>query len=171
MNKDYNDFTKSYSSQAPRDISEGIITMVQNELHPSHKNIFVKLFLIQFFIGMITLLFCPQYHLSFTSNHQLFHYFHHNYGEYICMLICGAIFMAPAMFFAGLIMTRSELKLVIRSKGLHFAGLLSISLGAFFLAGADIFISTSVVWILGGYSSSMVVFNLTDAMKSRVEQT
>ncbi|WP_127716881.1 hypothetical protein [Halobacteriovorax sp. HLS] len=170
MNKDYISFLKEDQMSPPKELSKTLENTIMTELHPTHVNVFFKIFLVQLFVGMITLLICPQYHLSFTSNYEVFHYFHHNFGAIICMLICGAIFMGPSMLFAGLIISRSELNLILKTNGLYFVSLLLISLSVFLLAGADIFMMTSLFWILGALSSSFIGIFCGHYLRSRVEQ-
>jgi hypothetical protein len=138
---------------------------------PTHKLVFTKLLLIQGFIGVLTLLFCPQFNLSLTSNFDLFHYFHRTFGDKICMLICGGIFIGTGALFAGTIMTRYELSLVRKNSYLYYFALIGILLSVFFMFGAQFYLGALAFWLVGAYGTSVVSLEIINLLKIRTEQS
>lgn len=158
---DYQDFLNSKAIQPPQELNTRIQKMVSSDLNPSQKIAFIKLITIQSFIGFITLLFCPQFNLSLTNNYELFHYFHHTYGQNICMMLCGSIFMGTGALFASSILTRSEVRL-IRSKKLFLYPVLSmLALPIFLIFGAKLYLSLTIFWLLGASLSSIILFEIS----------
>ena len=115
LNNDLNDFKNNNTSGAPPDVKNNILNYIEKELNPSKTSVFLKLITVQFIVGILTMIFCPQYKLSFTHNYDLFHYFHHTFGEQVCMIICGSIFVGSGAIIAAQILNITEIK-VIRAK-------------------------------------------------------
>lgn len=169
MNKDYKDFTNSANSPAPKELSTTVLNYISNDLNPEKKVVFAKLVAIQAFIGLITMTFCPQYALSLTASYDLFHYFHHTFGEFICMVICGSIFMGSAAIFACSILKGAELKQIRETRGLYFMALSIISLGAFIVAGADVYSSITFFWLIGTIGSGFIIFELNGILRKSLK--
>ena len=91
LQKEWQEFTNS-TSQVPNELKQSVHQKIAEKLNPAKHILFSKLALIQAFIGTLTLLFCPQFKFSLTANDQLYHYFHHTFGHYGCMIACGALF-------------------------------------------------------------------------------
>ncbi len=83
-NKDYEDFLNSEGIEPSKELDDKITNYVKYDMNPDMKIVFVKLLGIQTFIGILTLLLCPQFELSLTNNHDLYHYFHYTFGTYGC---------------------------------------------------------------------------------------
>ena len=107
-NKDYEDFINSEGSMPPQELDTKIISFVRYDLSPDMKIVFSKLLGIQAFVGVLTLLFCPQFELSLTNNHDLYHYFHYTFGTYGCFAICGALFIGSGAIFASYLLLDRE---------------------------------------------------------------
>jgi hypothetical protein len=162
MNKDFKDFKDTSTYSAPREASNTILDFVKRDLNPDKRVVFTKILSIQAFIGLLTMTFCPQFSLSLTANYDLFHYFHHTFGEVICMIICGSIFMGSAAIFSCAILKGVELKQIRQSKGLHFMALSIFSLSAFFIAGAKIYSLMTIFWLIGAIGSGVIVFEFNN---------
>ena len=172
--KDHNSYQKDYSSfkdsneQTPPPVSrQAILKHIKEDLSAEHKNVFFKTLLIQAFIGALTLLFCPQFNMSLTNNFDLFHYFHHTFGDQICMMICGSIFIGTGSLFASTILKSSELKLITNHKFFYLffiSGFLIIGLLFF---GAEIFLAGLVFWLAGALISGSLIFECARYIKDR----
>ncbi len=160
MNDDFQDFIKDSSKSPSKEISNSVLAKIQKELDPSPWSVFTKLLTIQAFIGVITMLFCPQFTLSLTNNHKAYHYFHYNFGEQICMLICGSIFIGTGAVFASFILKSPEVSKIRDSKFLYFFSLCSIALLVFMLSGAELYLKLTSFWLIGAYISGLILFEL-----------
>jgi len=155
-NKDYQDFINSKGSQPPEYLDNSILNFIHEDLNPSSKLVFSKLVTIQLFIGGLTLLFCPQFNLSLTNNYELFHYFHHNYGERICMILCGSIFMGTGTIFASTILSINEIKLIKSKEFLFYPTLSILTLPIFLIFGAEMYLSLTLFWLVGAVLSGVI---------------
>ena len=167
-NKDYLDFMNSEGVNSPDKLNNKILDYVKNDLNPSHKIVFGKLLSIQAFIGFFTLTFCPQFKLSLTNNYALFHYFHHNFGESICMAICGSIFVGSGALLAAYILKASEIRKIKYSRFLYYLSITSIALTTFLILGADIYLNLVIFWFIGAYFGGLLLFEMNRIIRKAV---
>lgn len=166
--KDFLNFTSSKGISPPDELSNKILDYVKHDLNPSHKIVFGKLLGIQVFIGFLTLIFCPQFNLSLTNNYELFHYFHHKFGESICMAICGSIFVGSGTLLAAYILKASEVRKIRNSRLLYYFSIVSIALTTFLLLGADIYLNLAMFWFIGAYIGGLVLFEVNRVIRREI---
>ena len=147
--KDFEDFLKADGFSPESKLSEGIISFVRRDLNPPHSLVFMKLLLIQTFVGIITMLFCPQFDMSLTSSYELFHFFHRHFGRLMCMAICGGIFVGSGAIVGAFVLDKPQLKKVSNSPLLYYFSISSIFLAVFLLLGVETYLDISIAWILG----------------------
>lgn len=161
---DFSDFVKNNSVTTPQHLSDSILSHVKNELEPDHKIVFFKLFSIQAFVGVFSLLFCPQFELSLTNNYDLFHYFHYTFGEQICMMICGSIFLGSGALVASFLLNEFEIKRIANSKFLYSFSITSIALLTLFTIGTASFSSLLLFWLLGAIGSQFLIIYASEKL-------
>ena len=167
MNKksDLIDFFEN-SNEAPSNVlDQKVLSLVKRNLIPKHKVIFGKLFLIQAFVGSLVLLFCPQFNISLTGNYELFHFFHRNFGAYVCSAICGGIFLGSGLFFANFILSRGELAAIGKSKFLYPMALSGLFILIFLFLGGEVYLEISLAWFFGSSLFAVVFFELGKFLK------
>jgi hypothetical protein len=167
MNNDYNDFIETKKT-VPDHLSNSVINLVNSDLNPSHKVVFAKLTLIQSFIGLITMIFCPQFDFSLTNNYDLFHYFHLSFGHQICMIICGSIFLGSGAVFASYVLKEGEVNKIKESRFLYYMALSIIAVSTFMLFGAEIYLSLVVFWIMGAIGGGIIAFELNRIIRKQI---
>jgi hypothetical protein len=167
-NKDFLDFMNSKGVNPPEELSNRILNFVKADLDPSHKTVFSKLLGIQAFIGALTLTFCPQFSLSLTNNYELFHYFHHKFGENICMAICGSIFIGSGALFAAYILKSSEVRKIKESRILYYTSISIIALSSFIILGPEVYLSLALYWLVGATIGGLSVFELSRVVRRHV---
>lgn len=166
--KDFFDFMNLDKTNPPEELSSKVLSYVKNDLNPSHKKVFGKFFIIQALIGFLTLIFCPQFDLSLTNNYELFHFFHHKFGENICMVLCGSIFIGSGAIFTAYILKASEIRKI---KELRFSYYLSISIIAlliFFLLGSQVYLNLAVLWIIGASIGGLIAFEINHIIRKDI---
>lgn len=168
--KDFIDFVEAQSMKAPKNITNEVLSFVQKDLNPSHKIVFAKLFSIQAFIGVITLIFCPQFDLSLTNNYELFHFFHYKFGESICMMICGSIFIGTGAIFAATLLKSSEVRAIKESKVLYYLSLSILFLSSFMLIGSKVYLILAMYWLLGATLGGIIAFESSRYIRNRIQQ-
>ena len=162
LNDDYCDFVTAKADHSESEMREMVVQYVKSDLRRNHLRIFSKLVMVQVVMGMLTLLFCPQFELSLTNNYELFHYFHHRYGTDICALICGVIFTAPSATFAAYLLDNNDAQ-TIKTAGIRYhLAIILLSLFVFQLLGADLFNYTTLLWFVAACLAARLafVFNL-----------
>lgn len=167
-NSDFLDFMNSNEVKPSDELNNRVRNIIQSDLNPSHKVVFSKLLGIQAFIGFLTLIFCPQFNLSLTNNFDLFHYFHHTFGENICMAICGSIFIGSGALFAAYLLKPSEVKKVRESKFLYYTSLSIIALSSFFLLGSEIYLVLTAYWLVGSILSGSIIFEINGFIRRKI---
>jgi hypothetical protein len=169
-NEDFLAFTKSEGHSPSNQLSQKILSSIKNDLNPSHKIVFTKLIGIQAFIGTMTLLFCPQFSLSLTNKHELFHYFHHTFGERICMVICGSIFIGSGAVLAAYILKTSEVRKIKESCILYYFSIASIALSLLMLFGVSTYLNLALYWLLGASAGGLLMFETNRVIRKKVFQ-
>lgn len=157
--KDYDEFCSYDRSEVPDFLNTAVLKGVEKDLNPSWGRVVGKLVFLQGFVGLLTLLFCPQFELSLTAHTELYHYFHRHFGLYGCMAICGAIFMGSGAVAAAFILRFSELNLILRSKYLLSFALSGIAVVMFLIFGAETYLSLALSWIAGGSIATILAFD------------
>jgi hypothetical protein len=132
----------------PDAMSARVIDQVHQELHPSALRVFGKVLLIQVAVGLFTLLFCPQFGISLTSNMGIMPYLI-KFGDNICMLGCGALFTALSLLVASFVLKPEEVRALKRHEVLQLVSLATLSLGAFVCVGGEVVLALGLVWLLG----------------------
>ena len=164
LQKEWQEFTNS-TSQVPNELKQSVHQKITEKLNPAKHILFSKLALIQAFIGTLTLLFCPQFKFSLTANDQLYHYFHHTFGHYGCMIACGAIFLGSGMIFAGFILNEDEIRNIKKSRTLFILAISGASLTIFMLIGAEVYLDMALYWILGTLAGGILSFETSSLLK------
>ncbi|MCP3931546.1 MAG: hypothetical protein GY705_20875 [Bacteroidetes bacterium] len=159
-NKDYEDFINSDGIMPPQELDTKIINFVRYDLNPDMKIVFSKLLGIQAFVGVLTLLFCPQFELSLTNNHDLYHYFHYTFGTYGCFAICGALFIGSGAIFASYLLKKSEVKKIRSNKSLCYLAISLIAVSLFILFGAEIYLAAALAWLIGAILGGLLMVEI-----------
>ena len=160
MNDDFLDFVKSESIQTIDSTDRNILSYVRAELDPPQTLIFLKLFIVHAIVGFITLLFCPQFELSLTNYYGLFHFFHYNFGEKICMTICGLIFIGSGSFFSAYALKPVEIKKIRTTSILFYLVFSTASLFTFAFWGSHVFFDVALNWFYGACLGGFTIFQL-----------
>lgn len=165
--KDFNNFLDD-SHKTPEHLDSKVMTLISNELQVSHSVVFSKILGVQGFIGILTMLFCPQFEMSLTNNYDLFHFFHRTFGHSVCMIICGSIFLGSGAFVAGLVLNSAERKHILNSKYLYALSLSAAALSGMYLVGAQFYLNSVIYWTIGALISQIVLFILSSKLKYRL---
>lgn len=168
---DFNDFAGENSSTPSSTLDNVILDKVKHELEPSHIIVFAKILGIQVFVGLITMLFCPQFSLSLTNNYDLFHYLHHNFGAQVCSAICGAIFIGSGAIFATHLLNYNEVLKIKKSKILYYLSLTSVILAGFIFISSDVYFNLAVFWFAGAVLAGAGLLELNLHIKRRIIQS
>lgn len=169
-NQDFKEFCTLESRDIPCGLNDRVISKVRRDLEPEVKEVCIKLIMIQGVVGILTLFFCPQFQLSFTANHEIYHFFHRNFGTYGCMAVCGALFMGCGAVVASTLLRLSELDLILRSKYLLTFSLSGLAVLLFLGFGAEIYLELAAAWIAGGAIASIIAIDGTKAIRLAVLQ-
>lgn len=164
MNKDYNDFLNGHE-KINSSLDNDTFNMIMKEMNPSIKLIFGKLLLVQGFIGLLTMTFCPQFNLSLTNTYDLFHYFHRIFGHEVCMLICGSIFLGTGAIFASYILSDGEVAKIKQSKFLFFTSISILAASIFMILGTQAYLHLVLYWMIGATISSIGLFELNTGIR------
>ncbi|MEX0799377.1 MAG: hypothetical protein WEB87_02925 [Bacteriovoracaceae bacterium] len=164
--KEYEDFLNEASEVSPPGITSAkALNLVREELRPPHGLIMAKLVFLQLFVGLLTLLFCPQFNLSLTNNHELFHFFHRAFGEEICLALCGGIFVGSSAMVGAYVLKESEALAIQKSKYLHMVLLSGLSVAGFMLFGAEVYLNLIPFWIVGAVGFGALFFKMNFKIK------
>lgn len=142
------EFMEIESARVPPELLENVRSSILNALNPSGWFVFLKTSLIYLTVGLLTLFFCPQFGISFTSHLGIMPFLM-KFGETVCMLGCGAIFAGTSLLVASILLKPEEIRVLRENQILHLTSLATLSLGSFLCLGAEIFEAISLIWMLG----------------------
>ena len=165
-NSDFQSFITTTDAKTPKDLSDKILLSIKHQLNPAKKYVFFKLLSIQAFIGLITMLFCPQFELSLTNNYEAFHYFHRTFGHYGCMAVCGSIFLGSGAIFASYLLSREELLVIRDTKYLFNFAISGIAITLFLIFGAKVYLDLTLIWAASGIALSILIFEISRVIKA-----
>ncbi|MDH5581141.1 MAG: hypothetical protein OEY33_04485 [Bdellovibrionales bacterium] len=155
---EFKDFLNNESVSPNKSLDEKVLNHVQRDLKITPTQLFLKIFGIHTIVGLLTLLFCPQFELSLTNNHEVFHFFHRTFGPYICMMICGVIFVGTGSLLVGGIINFRDLSIIHKHPFLYFSGITGFFILGFIIFGAKIYLESVLFWALGSILSSVIFF-------------
>ena len=161
---DFTEFLAAKPAQVPRDVSEKILSFVGRELNPSALTVFAKLAGIQFLIGSLTLLFCPQFGISLTSSLGIMPLLM-NFGEEICMLGCGAFFLGLSLFAVSFILRPEEVRAIKRHEVMNLVSVATLALGVLVIIGGEVELTLGLIWLLGAIVAGAATLEMGWAMR------
>lgn len=145
---EFREFESYEATPVPRSLTDSLLAQIRADLNPPATAVFVKVALIHFVVGLVTLAICPQFGLSLTSSHGLMPYLM-RFGESVCMLGCGAFYMGSGLLIAALALKPEEVRVLRKNRVLQIATLTILSLGAFICFGGEVVASLGFAWALG----------------------
>ncbi|MBS1963240.1 MAG: hypothetical protein JST04_13575 [Bdellovibrionales bacterium] len=148
IRQEFLEFANIEKIAVPKGLSETVLGTIRSELNPSSASVFLKLTLIHFFVGFATLSMCPQFGVSLTSSMGLMQYLM-KYGEGVCMLGCGALFLGASVLVASFVLKPEEVKVLRRNRVLLLSSLAALSLGILVGVGGEVVATLGLVWVLG----------------------
>ena len=170
FDQDYTNFINSKGRVPPPQLDHKILNFVQADLDPSHAIVFLKLISIQGLIGVLTMLFCPQFNFSLTNNYDLLHYFHHTFGASICMALCGLIFVGSGAIFASYTLSNNEIDKIKESRFLYFISVTSLLLSVLMIVGASFYLKLIAFWFLGAVIGGITLFELNSLVRQKIQR-
>jgi len=163
-NKDYNDFLATKPVPVPSFLSHKLFEVVHIDLNPSAFVIFSKISLMHFFMGTITLFFCPQFGLSLTRHSALMHFFM-QWGDFFCMLACGSFFVSFSLMLASLLLRPEELKVLKKHSLLQTTTLSTLSIGFFISLGAEVVFTMGLFWVIGSIIGGLFTLKISTFLR------
>ncbi|MBY0316279.1 MAG: hypothetical protein K2Q26_12205 [Bdellovibrionales bacterium] len=146
--KDFSEFLLTEPVEVPERLTNSILEKIHRELNPSAWKVFSKVSLIHFAVGFVTLLFCPQFGISITSQLGVMPYLM-QFGHEVCMLGCGAIFVGFSLFTASFSLKAEEIRVLKNNAFLQMLLLTTLSIGFFIAIGGEIVITLGLIWMAG----------------------
>lgn len=165
---DFIAFVKDSDQSPNTELSKSILASIKSELLPSRIIVLLKLISLQAFVGLLTMLFCPQFSMSLTNSHELFHYFHLTFGEHVCMAICGSIFVGSGAFASGLILTQGDMNRIRESRLLTYSLVSGLAVTLFTIFGTAVYIELAAIWTVASIIAGAVSIELGNWAKERM---
>lgn len=156
---DFTEFLMNEPVEVPRELTEKILLQIKTELNPSFMKVFGKISSTHFVIGFFTLLFCPQFDISITSQLGLVPFLM-QFGHEVCTFGCGVIFVGMSVLFSSFYLKPEELKMLKKHQILQLLVLSSLTLGFFIAIGAEIVLSLGLIWLTGAFVGGILSLNL-----------
>ncbi len=160
---EFDKFLSSHEKPNPGGSSRESSEILQ-ALNPNFSQLILKLTLVQLLAGLAILSFCPQLGLGFFPNSHFAHILM-SFGEVVCNLFCGSLFVGAGMITSTLIFNHDEVR-VLKKYKLASTGIIStLSLVGFVLFGAKFELIIFGSWFLGALVSGVLGLQLGGQLK------
>jgi hypothetical protein len=146
---EFEDFITSKEKTPPSHLSRQILSRIHLKLNPPAGWVFSKLFLIHGIVGSLTLLFCPQFGFAPLSDIGLMNLLYIRFGNYGCMLGCGAVYVGSSVLIASFLLKKEDIKVLRRNEFLQLPLLGLLSMAGFMCFGATIVAELTIAWLIG----------------------
>lgn len=163
--KEYQEYLSTDELQPPQKITEKIWNRVHQDLNPNLFSVFSKLSLIHAVIGTITLLFCPYSELYSFQSFNLMSLLM-KFGEQVCMLGCGAVFLGGSALTASLVLRSEEVQLIRKTRVLQLSGVALLSMSIFVCTGLLFLQGLALFWAFGSVLGGLLTLELGWALRS-----
>ncbi len=158
----YNEFISYEETQIPMKLSKQVFSKMDILLNPKALTIFFKVLGIHLAVGFLSLSICHQFGMNpFNTSQSLADLFMRWAGHGVCMVFCGFLFMGLSFSAAGFIFSVEEVLTLKKTGFQQTLGLSVVSLGVFFMAGADLALTFAGLWLLGAFIGSFFVTQAT----------
>jgi len=157
--EEFAEFMKCESYVVPPEVGEKILRRVTADLNPSAWTVFSKVGVVQAIVGLVSLLFCPQFGFSLTGSHGIMHFFM-QFGMSVCMAACGTLFVGTSLLISALVLRADEVRVLRRNRILQVAALSLLTAGAFFCLGAEVLELVTLAWLGGAILGGMGTLEL-----------
>ena len=157
--QEFREFLTIEPVQPKAELSQKILSRVQTDLNPSAWMVFPKIALIHAFVGALSLLLCPQFGVSPNDSMGVMAVFM-KYGEHVCMLACGGVFLGGSALAASLILRPEEIRTLRRTELFQFFILSLLSVAVFLCTGATVVSSMMVIWLAGSVLGALTSLEL-----------
>ena len=137
--------------EPPPALSMSTFSHVRSELNPSFPWVLFKVFLLHLVGSTATLLFCPQYEISFGASQGIMPYLMDVHPA-ICFIACGLIWMIGGQLLTFLLLTLDEKRILGGHRWSFALAAIGLSLVTFECLGnlsLDLWLA---LWILGALS-------------------
>ncbi|MEK6704173.1 MAG: hypothetical protein AABZ06_00120 [Bdellovibrionota bacterium] len=156
---EYDVFMSGSGLEPPRVLTDRIFAHVAKDLNPSPWSVFSKVAFIHAVVGALSLLFCPQFGMSFLHFHGLMGVLM-QFGEHVCMFGCGAFFVGSSALLISFVLRPEEVTVVRRTRLVQLGILSLVSVGIFICVGAKIVASLTLVWLFGSVIGGLASLEL-----------
>jgi len=163
--KEFEEFLSADEMQPPQRVTDQILSRVRQDLNPGKFAVFSKLALIHTLVGTLTLLFCPYSELYTFKSGNLMNVLM-RFGEQVCMLGCGAVFLGGSALMASLVLRSEEVQVIRKARLLQLSVVALLSMTVFVCTGLLFLEGLAVFWALGSVLGGLVTLELGWAFRN-----
>ncbi len=164
FSREYQQFLQGEEIYPPQQVYESVQSIVHRDLCPRYPRIFAKISLLHLTVGSLSLWLCSQFGMGHGLT--LAHYFM-RWGDLVCMMACGSLFLGLTTGVAGMILSQAELRR-IRQTGYSMIAILGIaSLLVFLSFGAEIASHYALAWLFGALLAGVIGTELSLGIKGK----
>lgn len=161
---EFRQFLSGPSIMPPAKTQSKVMSWVSARLRPALGPTLLKLVTIYAGAGIVVLAFCPQFGLTLLAKHGVLHWLS-AFGEFVCSLLCGALFLGTGTAVACIIMTREELVRIRAGRFVYFLALSFLALFVLHGFGAQIVLWLAFFWVIGSIAAELTVFEIGYRLK------
>ena len=160
---EFNSFIEDEPVTPPLRVKGLVQEQISRDLNPATWKITLKMMLVMVITMPLNLLLCPQFGMGFVQSsglQSIIMPYIMFFGIYGCIALCGAVFIGTTTLIATLIFRPEEVRAVRAQRLLQLSFLSLLALGAFVCFGADVFLTTGIMWLCGAMLGGVATLEL-----------
>jgi hypothetical protein len=158
MLQDFCEFIDSEPVAPDQRVEDTVLRRIGKDLRPRAWIIYAKLTLTETAAGLATLALCPQFGMGFGQHNRFLHGLHSMLPLALFYLLCGVIFVILGAALSGLVLKRTEVRTVGRSKYIYFAAFSLLAYLLLVISGSEAFLFSSLTWMVGAVLGNVLGF-------------
>ncbi len=167
---DYLDFILSRGSSPPERLTRKILIKIKELLNPRLSNILLKILIIHFVVGSLTLVICPQFGITLYGEEIGISRYFMVFGHEVCTILCGVFFLGTTLSISASILTREEIHKFNEYKSLITFLLCFFSLSVFLILKSPDLPPTQEIlnWVFGAFAGGSLLFEISSKVKINI---
>ncbi len=170
LNDDFQDFLSAPEMEPPAHVREKILAMVQADLNPSRKKIFMKIAGLHALVSVFSLSLCSQFGFQTFKLFDAMETFMKVMGHTYCQLLCGGFYFAMSTLVFSFTLTPEEIRAIRKDRYAQLFVLAGVSIGVFLCLNSEVLVLPGLLWMTGSVVGGLSAFELGWKLRSKFRQ-
>ena len=162
LRREFGEFLSATPVTPSEVVNQTVRQKVAQDLEPAAWRVYGKMTWIELMTGLATLTICPQFGFGYDHDLGLLHALHSVSPGALYYLLCGMLFVSFGGVLTGLLLTRGEVRQVVRGHYGYFLFFALAAYGCLIALGTEVFVLSSLFWVPGAIIGNIAGFKLLE---------